>query len=363
MKIFLIATKSESVLTFRKGLIGELKRNGHSVGIIAHDKKREKDIVALGAKFYCVEQDNRGINPFAILQYQNKIKQILKMESPDFVFTFQLKPNTFGVFAAKATGIEKIFCMVEGVGDVFINQSIKWKTIRAVVCSLYQRAFKNAQKIFFLNNDDKEEFVARGLVPEEKSEVIPGVGVDLEHFAGKPLQSNNTFLMIARMLKTKGVFEYCACARAVKEKYPDVQFNYLGEEGTVKLADIQEYITDGSVNYLGTTRDVRPYLDDCTMLILPSYREGLSMSIMEAEAVGRGIITTDTAGCRDAVADGYNGYLVPVRDYEAIAQKCFDIIEHPDEAVRLGANSRSFAETHFDQRKINEKLVAIIQSV
>lgn len=363
MKIFLIMTKSEMVLTFRKGLICALKKNGYEVGVIAHDKDREKDIAMLGVKFYCVEQDNRGLNPFSIWQYRKRIKQILNTESPDVVFTFQLKPNTFGVSAAKAAGVGKMFCMVEGAGDVFINQSIKWKMVRTVVCLLYKRAFKNALKVFFLNKDDKAEFVDRGLVAPKKCEVIPGIGVDLEHFSHKPIKNTRTFLMIARMLKTKGVYEYCKCARIVKEKHPDVQFYYLGEEGTVKLADIQEYINDGSINYLGTTRDVRPYLENCAMLVLPSYREGLSMSIMEAEATGRGIITTDTAGCRDTVVDGHNGFLVQKADCEALAQKCIYIVEHPEEAVRMGENSRSFAEEHFDQNKINQKLIAIIQRV
>lgn len=362
MKIILLVTKSETVLTFRKGLIEKLKQSGYQVGVIAHDAEREEEIAALGVSFYCVEQDNRGLNPFAILQYQQRIKQILKKETPDIVFTFQLKPNTFGVQAAKAAGVKKIFCMVEGAGDVFNNQSLKWRLVRFVVCQLYRNAFRNAKKVFFLNTDDKAEFEERKLISPQKSELVHGIGVNLEHFACKPIKSSRTFLMVARMLKTKGVMEYCKCARLVKEKYPDAVFNYLGAEGTVTLEDIREYLDDGSVCHLGTTKDVRPYLEDCTAMLLPSsYREGLPMSIMEAEATGRGIITCDNVGCRDTVIDGHNGYLVPCGDYEALARKCIEVIEHPELALQMGANSRTLAEERFDQKIINQKLLDALE--
>lgn len=164
------------------------------------------------------------------------------------------------------------------------------------------------------------------------------------------------------MIRSKGVLEYCKCARLVKEKYPDAQFDYLGHESELTLADIQEYIDDGSVNYLGAVKDVRPYLESCTCLMLPSYyREGLPMSIMEAEATGRGIITCNTVGCKDTVVDGYNGFIVPQKNYEAMAEKCIYLIEHPEEAARMGENSRRFAEERFDQKKINQLLVLTLE--
>ncbi len=363
MKCFLNVTKSETVLTFRRGLIECLLQRGHTVGVIAHDDEREADIRNLGVTFYCVEQDNRGLNPLAILAYQKRIKQIFLEEKPDVVFTFQLKPNTFASWAAKQAGIKNIFSMVEGAGDVFINDSLKWKIIRFVVCYLYKRSFKNVKKVFFLNQDDRAEFVSREILPEGKCQVIPGIGVDLERFAFKPVKNDRTFLMVARMLKTKGVLEYCKCARIVKQKYPDAVFNYLGAEGTVTLADIQEYIDDGSINYLGTTKDVRPYLEDCLLLLLlSSYREGLPMSIMEAEATGRGIITSDNVGCRDTVIDGYNGFLVQQKDYETMAQKCIYAIEHTEEMIQMGVNSRSFAQERFDHKRINNLLVDILET-
>ena len=363
MKCFFIVTKSETVLSFRRGLIESLLQNGHSVGIIAHDDEQKDDILNLGVSFYCVEQDNRDLNPFAIIDYQKRVEAIFHREQPDVVFTFMLKPNTFGSWAANRAGVKRIFSMVEGAGDVFINDSVKWKLIRFVTCYLYKRSFKKAKKVFFLNQDDKREFVARRILPEEKCQVIPGIGVDLERFAFAPVKNDRTFLMVARMLKTKGVLDYCRCARIVKQKYPDAVFHYLGAEGTVALTDIQEYIDDGSICYLGTTKDVRPLLEDCTALLLPSSREGMPMSIMEAEAVGRGVITYDCVGCKDTVTDGYNGYVVPLGDYEAMAERCIRMIENPEKMVEMGKNSRQLAAEKFDQKKINQMLTQMIETV
>lgn len=360
MKILLLCATSDSVLTFRKCLIKALQEKGYTVDVCAFDNKREAEISASGAGFHCVADRNRSLNPLKILSLKNRYRKVIKEVNPDVAFTFMLKPNTFGVLAAKKAGVKKIFSMVEGAGDVFINDGLKWKIIRKGVCRLYKKAFGNCRKVFFLNNDDKAEFIRRKLVKPEQCEVIRGIGVDLEKFAYKPIKCQKTFLMVARMLKTKGVFEYCECARIVKRKYPDAVFGYLGAEGTVTLADIREYLDDGSVNYLGTTADVRPYYEDCTAFILPSYREGFPMSVMEAEAVGRGIITSDGVGCRDTVVDGYNGFIVPRGNSAAMAEKVVWCIEHPAETELMGLNARKYAEDRFDQKKINERVINTI---
>lgn len=360
MKAFLLCVTSQSVLTFRRNLIQVLIEKSVDVHVCAFDDDYEARIEELGATFHCIEDKNRSLNPFKVLSLKNKYCKVIKEVKPDVVFTFMVKPNTFGVLAAKKAGVKKIFSMVEGAGDVFINDGLKWKIIRKGVCHLYKKAFRNSQKVFFLNKDDKAEFLRRKLVCETQCEIVHGIGVDLEKFADKPLKNHRTFLMVARMLKTKGVFEYCECARIVRRKYPDAVFNYLGAEGTVKLDDIREYIDDGSIVYLGTTDDVRPYYEDCAAYVLPSYREGMPMSVMEAEAVGRAIIATDVNGCRDTVKIGYNGFLVPRGDANALSEKIVYCIEHPEETELFGANSRKFAEENFDQKKINEVLTEII---
>ena len=352
-KILLLCVTSQNVVTFRAGLIKTLQEKGCAVSVIAFDDAYRAEIETLNVDFYCIKEENRGINPLKILTLKGKYKKLIRQINPDTVFTFMLKPNTFGVMAAKSAGIKSIYSMVEGAGDVFIKGGLKWKMIRLVVCTLYKRAFKTSKKVFFLNGDDQAEFVARGLVKKEQCELIHGIGVDLDKFAFVPVKNDRTFLMVARMLETKGVYEYCKCARIVKQQYPDAVFHYLGAEGNVHLADIREYIDDGSIEYLGTAKDVRPYLEDCSALLLPSFREGMPMSIMEAEAVGRAIVTTDNVGCRDTVIDGYNGFLVAQKDYEAMAEKCIWLIENFEKVKEMGANARCFAEERFDAKKIN----------
>jgi len=356
-KILLLCVTSQNVITFRSGFIKALQENDFNVSVITFDDEYKKEIEALNVDFYCIKEENRGINPLKILSLKGKYKKLIRKISPDIVFTYMLKPNTFGVLAAKSAGIKNIYSMVEGAGDVFIHNTLKWKVIRFVVCLLYKRSFKLSKKVFFLNNDDKAEFIHRKLVKPEQSEVLPGIGVDLEKFAFKEVKNTKTFLMVARMLETKGVYEYCKCARLVKQKHPEAVFNYLGAEANVKLSDIQEYIDDGSIVYLGTAKDVRKHLEDAVALLLPSYREGMPMSIMEAEAVGREIITTDSVGCKDTVTDGYNGFIVPSKNWQAMAEKCIWIIENPDRAKEMGQNARNFSEEKFDSKKINNFLV------
>lgn len=360
-KITLIITGSSNIFNFRYNLILKLKEE-YEVSVIAFDdamtERAEKE---LGINVYCVNSNNRSTGIVDNLTLVGKISKLLKLIGPDKVFTFQLKPNTFGILAARKAGVKEIYSMVEGAGDVFIQKGLKWAMIRKIVCTLYRTAFRNSKKVIFLNKDDRKEFLDRKLVKPNQVELIPGIGVDLEKFAFKPVRNHRTFLMIARMLTTKGVFDYCEVARRVKRKYPDAVFNYLGAEGTVKLADIKEYIDDGSVNYLGVTTDVRPYLEETLLLLLlSSYREGMPMSIMEAEAVGRAIITTDSVGCRDSIEDGYNGFIVKLHDIDSAVEKVEYFIEHPEEGERMGRNSRKFAEEHFDQKRINSTILEMI---
>lgn len=359
-KILLICGISQTVITFRLGLIKILQEKGFEVAVIALDDDYKDAIINYGIEFYNVNSKNRSLNPFGMRKLLMNYRSIIKQIQPDIVFTFMLKPNIFGVRAAKKEGVKRIFSMVEGAGDVFINNSFNWRIIRFVVCRMYKKSFNEVQNIFFLNQDDRSEFVARKVVKDEKTIIVSGIGVDIEHFAQKPIKNNNTFLMIARMLTTKGVIEYCQAAKKVKQKYPNTIFNYLGAEGSLSLSDIQEYLDSGVLNYLGTTSDVRPYLEDCSVYVLPSYREGMPMSTMEAESVGRAIITTNTNGCKDTVKDGYNGKIINVKNCDDLAGAMIWFLENPQEIERMGQNSREIAETKFAQEKINKDILSII---
>ncbi len=360
MKYLLIATRSKEIMNFRKTFIEYLVDNGHSVSVIAFDGERKQDIESLNAKVFVIEQNNRGLNPFSILSFKKRVKNIVKAEKPDVVLTYQLKPNALTVNISKKAGAKKVFCMVEGLGDVYIKKGLKWKLIRAVVNRLYKSSFNKAEKVFFLNNDDKAELLKRKLVKEDKCVVINGIGVDLKHFEQKPLKNDNVVLMVARMLKSKGVYEYLECARKVKKVYPSATFNYLGAEGDISVKDIQKYIDDGTIHYLGVVKDVRPYLEECSMLILPTYREGLPMSIMEAESVGRAIITTNSVGAKETVEDGYNGFLIQSKNVSELTEKVLYLLENKEQLEIMGKNSRIFAEKNFDKNLINKQVYEIV---
>ena len=361
-KIMLVCVTSQNVLTFRRELIRALQNEGYRVSVVCFDDAYRDEIDKLGVEFTCVGDSNRSTNPFKLLALRKKYKNIMESQQPDVVFTFAMKPNALGVPAAKKSGVKEIYSMVEGAGDVFINNSLKWKLIRVYVSHLYKKAFKISKKVIFLNSDDRNEFIARKLVKKEKCEIINGIGVNVEKFAFKPMKSPSTFLMVARMLKTKGVIEYCEAARMVKAVRPQAVFNYLGGEGTLTLGDIKPYLDDGSVNYLGTTDDVRPYYEACTAFVLPSYREGMPMSVMEAESVGRAVIATDVNGCRSAVRDDENGFLIPkgANCATELANKCIYFIDNPEVAAIMGEKSRALAEREFDSRIINARLLGIV---
>ena len=360
MKIALLCVKSISVVWFRKTLIKELVKRGHDVTVVAFDRENEEEIKSYGANFCLCDDSNRSINPLKILTLSKRYSKIIKEISPDLVFTFMLKPNLFGVLGAKKAGVDNIYSMVEGAGDVFIYNTLKWKLIRKFVCIMYKKAFKHSKKVFFLNTDDQADFINRGLVKEEQCEIIHGIGVDLERFAYEPVVNHSSFLMIARMLKTKGIMEYCEAAKEVKKIYPNAEFNYLGSEGTVKIEDLKEYIDAGIINHLGVTSDVRPFIKNSAVNVLPSYREGLGLVNAEAGAIGRPSITCDTIGTRDTVIDGYNGFLVPVGDSHALAEKMIYFLEHPDAVESMGVNARNFSEKMFDYKVINDKICAVI---
>ena len=354
---------SKMVLSFRTELIKKFQDNGYQVSVSAFDGEKAKEIEGLGVSFYCMDDNNRSTNPLKILSLKNKYKKLIQQVKPDVVLTFMLKPNVFGPLACKSLGVKKVFSMVEGAGDVFVNNGLKWKIIRAVVCHLYRRSFKHVKKVFFLNNDDKCEFVGRRLVKEDCAQVINGIGVNLDKFKFSPVTKKAKFLMVSRLVETKGVIEYCKCAKEVKKLYPDAVFDLVGGEGALKKEDIKEYIDDGSIVYHGETNDVMPYLEDSSVFVLPTYREGFPVSVMEAQSVGRVVIISNAVGCKATVKDGYNGFFAPVKDVNALKDRCIYFIENPEKAVEMGKNAREFAQENFDHKKINQQLFEIIERV
>ena len=361
MRILLICPNSSVFIRFRKKLILKLQSLGHSVIGLGFDNEYEDEIKELGVEFHYFNDANRSVNPFKILTLKSRYAKAIKKINPDLIFTFMLKPNIYGVLGAKKAGCDNIYSMVEGAGDTFNNKGLKWRLIRAFVCRGYKKSLKYAKKVFFLNSDDKDEFIKRGFVTKEQCEQIPGIGIDLDRFQKKPIVNENVFLMVARLIESKGVLEYCEAAKIVKEKYPDAVFNLVGKEYFITKETLKEYIDSGIINYLGEAKNVVPHYENCSVHVLPTYyREGLVTVNMEASAVGRAIITCDNTGTSETVKDGYSGFLVPTKDIGTIAEKMIYFLENPDKIYEMGENARKYAEENFNQKEINEKICKII---
>jgi glycosyltransferase involved in cell wall biosynthesis len=253
--------------------------------------------------------------------------------------------------------------MVTGLGYVFMGNSPKQRLIRPLVSFLYRKALAANSKVFFLNSDDRRLFGRLGIADQPgKSVLINGEGIDIHHFSEQRIEpAPPKFLMIARLIRDKGIREYAEAARLLGKRHPQALFRLLGPPDVnptaVPLSQIQAWHGEGRIEYLGETRDVRPYLADANVFVLPSYREGLPVTIMEAMASGRPVVTTNAPGCRETVVDGDNGFLVPVGNAEALAEAMERFALQPELIKRMGRRSREIAEEKYDVHKVNATIM------
>ncbi|MGN1162192.1 MAG: glycosyltransferase family 4 protein, partial [Candidatus Fimenecus sp.] len=234
------------------------------------------------------------------------------------------------------------------------------KLIKAVMSVLYKRAFRCADVAIFQNNDDKEQFVNEHLVSEEKCRVVNGSGVNTERFPIVPYPEQMTFFMLSRVMYSKGIREYLKACEIVKEKHPEVRCMLLGAcegiQDSLSEADLKSYIDRGIIEHFGETDTVADYYKQCSVYVLPSYREGTPRTVLEAMSMGRAVITTDAPGCRETVRDGETGFLVPVKDADALAKKMLSFIENPQWVSEMGAKSAAYCRQKFDVNKVNKDM-------
>jgi glycosyltransferase involved in cell wall biosynthesis len=237
--------------------------------------------------------------------------------------------------------------------------------IKKIVNLLYKMAFKLNVKVFFQNQDDKELFVKNKLVDQNKALLVNGSGVDLNYYAKADVPAEPVFLMVARFIREKGIVEYFKAVDIVKQKYPATRFllvGYLeaGNPGAISASELEYWLHKTKIEYFGELSDVRDVLRHCSVYVLPSYREGLPRSVLEAMSMGRAIITTDAPGCRSTVIDGENGFVVPVKNVEKLAEAMVKFIDSPILLERMGAYSRVLAEEKFDAVKVNETIFSVL---
>ena len=300
-----------------------------------------------------------------------QLEGIFKRIQPDILLTSFSKPVIFGTLAAKRAKVPKIIAMLEGLGYTFTEQpdgqSLKAKIIKQIQVFLYKIALPKADTMIFLNPDDPKDLLDRYHIEVKKREILGAIGLDLNEYKYSiPPSEPISFIFIARLLREKGIFEFLKAAEQVKKKYPVVVFKVIGSfdsenPGALKQGELQYYIESNIIEYPGFVTNIKDWIRESSVFVLPSYREGVPRSTQEAMAMGRAVITTDVPGCRETVVEGKNGFLIPKWDVAALVKAMEYFIENPEEIKRMGEESHKIASEKFDGEKVNQKLLKIIE--
>lgn len=367
LKIALVANSTWNIYNFRLNIIEKLLNAGFDVIVVAPIDA----YVTYRNKFPTVkhiavkELARKGTNPIQDLKLLLEFRQIFRREQPDLILHYTVKPNIYGGIAARLTHSNYIG-VITGLGYTFLHNGLIYKITKI----LYRLSFKNAAKVVFENIDDRILFNGLGITTSEKSVSLKGCGINTEHFKLNIVPTNDNrhrvFSFIGRFLYDKGIKEFVEAARIVKEKHPNTQFWLIGSIDTqnpsaIDESELQAWIEKGIVIYKGQVEDVRPFIAQSDCIVCPSYREAIARVLQEGMAMEKAVITTDVAGCREAVEEGKNGYIVKVKDPKNLADAMFRIIEmsHND-LIKLGKYGRKKVEKEFDDRIIARQFLEII---
>jgi len=365
-KIAIVLNSPWQAYNFRLNLARSLKNANYEVCFIAPYDKKYSTLLEKEFNCYYVNIDAKGVNPISDFKSIVSLYRIYKNINPHAVLNFTIKPNIYSSIVAGVLGI-KVISNITGLGTVFIKQTYVTKIAKL----LYRFALKYNNKVFFQNKDDLNLFLKNTLVIEEKVDLLPGSGVDLNKFTPVQKQNNNkiVFLLIARLLKDKGVLEFIDAVKIIKKKYENVEFQILGAVGVenktaIIKEELQSWIDDSLVSYLGTTDEVQEIIAQCDCVVLPSYREGTPRSLLEACAMQKPIIATNVVGCKEVVDDGVNGYMCKVKDSKDLADK-FDKMIHltSEQRESMGIAGRKKIIKEFDEKLVIGKYCKSLKDI
>lgn len=364
--ILLTGNTAWGMYNFRQNLMRLLLQRGHIVTVVAPpDKKYEEKITQTGCSFVPISIDSKGTNPITDLLLTRRYYLLYQSISPDFIFHYTIKPNIYGSLAAYFACIPSI-AVTTGLGYTFIKKGI----VNHIAHFLYRIAFRTSRQVWFLNEDDRALFVAKKIVKKDKTVVLKGEGIDLDHFSSAPFNNSGvSFLLASRMLWDKGIGEYVAAARILKKACPEGHFKLLGPLGinnptAISSEQIDEWQREGVVSYLGETDDIKPFIRESTAIVLPSYREGIPRVLLEAAAMGRPIITTDCVGCRDVVIDNVTGFLCKPKDPENLAEAMLKVFAlNKKDIVLMGQKGRVFVEKGFSEKVVLEQYINTLKEL
>lgn len=373
MKVVIIGTVASSLYGFRADLIKNLIEQQNIVYAFTSEYNQEdlKRIEDLGAIPLTYQLNRGGVNPLADIKSTYELYKKIKEVTPDLVFSYFSKPVIFGTLAAKLAKVPKVLGMLEGLGYTFTDQpnglNKKTKLVKSVQVLLYKIALPQLDKIIFLNPDDPKDLLDKHDIRVKEVAVLGGIGLKLNDYSYTSIYpSQPTFIFVARLLAEKGIHDYIAAAKIVKNKYADAKFIVLGSIdkealGALTEAELERFTEANIVEYPGHVNNVPEWIANSSVFVLPSYyREGVPRSTQEAMAIGRAVITTDVPGCRETVVDGVNGFLVEKWNPQALAEKMIYFIEHPEEIAIMGYESYKIAQDKFDAHKVNKRLIDML---
>lgn len=334
--------------SFRKEVMKAIVDDGYGVYISEpDDDERVKYFENIGCHIIKTAFNRRGMNPLADMKLMLTYRKLIKKLKPKAVLTYTIKPNVYGGIACRLTKTPQL-ANVTGLGDSIENGG--W--LQKLTVMLYRMGIGKAKCVFFQNKSNRDICIKFGIA-NEKSRLLPGSGVNLQHHIYQEYPANEgkvRFLFIGRLLKDKGIEEYFDTAKAIKDKYPNTEFQILGRVEGPFQSRLDELVESGIIKYLGITTDVRPFIGAVESTVMPSYHEGMSNVNLESEANGRPVITTNVPGCRETVDDGKTGYLVKAKDAASLTTAVERFIALPYSQKRMmGENGRMKVEKEFDR--------------
>ncbi len=365
-KILVISSHTPSLFWFRMDMMKSFIKLGYQVVAIGQMNESEWSgrFLEHGIRYRQIPVERNGMNPLHDLKTLRAIKQMLREEKPQKIFCYQAKTIIYTSLAARKIKSCDVYALVAGLGSIFRTTSLKSRLVKFVMSTEYKISLKHCKHVMFQNKDDLSVFVDEHIVDADKCSIINGSGVDAEKFSPMPLPDNASFLMITRLIRDKGVVEYLDACKIIHEKYPKVRSLLVGPFDTnpsaLKPEELKPYIDSGAVEYFGEQDDVRPYIRQSSVFVLPSYHEGTPKTVLENMSCGRAVITTDAPGCRETVVDGLNGFLVPTHNAAAVAEKMEIFIKDPKLSERMGNEGRRIVLKKYDVNTVNASINRIM---
>lgn len=365
--LVIVAGNARSLIANRGDLIAEMTRRGIKVGALVPRADYLPEVRDLGIPIQQINLARTGMNPIRDFRSMLEIKRALRATNPDRVFSYTIKPIVYGTLAAWLAGVKRRYAMVTGLGFAYTTASARTKVVRFLTDRLYRTALGLCEKVFFQNPDDIAEMVDRGVLRDRtKAVLVNGSGVNLERFPREPLPNGETvFLFIGRLLGEKGIGEFVRAATALHKTWPNARFVAVGGHDpslphAVSIEEIDHWKSSSPVEFVGHVKDVRSWLAQCSVFVLPSYREGTPRSVLEAMATGRAIVTSDAPGCRETVEDEINGFLVPPKDADSLTTAMQRYLVEPELITEHADQSYRIVEAKYEVSKVNRSVLEVM---